>query len=60
MPDPTSERIRRIFLNPRPNMALLTAAELLGMSMEELKRDMEDGVIVAGPTPRGVRISKRR
>ena len=46
MPDPTSERIRRIFLNPRPNVALLTAAELLGMSMEDLKRDMEDGVIV--------------
>lgn len=58
MPDPTSERIRRIFLNPRPNVALLTAAELLGMSMEELKRDMEDGVIVAGPTPLGVRISR--
>ena len=58
MPDPTSERIRRIFLNPRPNVALLTAAELLAMSMEELTPDMEDGVIVAGPTRLGVRISK--
>ena len=35
--------IRRIFLSPRPNVPLMTAADLLGMTLQELKRDIADG-----------------
>ena len=58
MPNPTSAQIRRIFLSPRPHLTLMTAAELLGMTLKELKRDIDDGVIVASSTPLGVRISR--
>jgi hypothetical protein len=50
--------IRRIFLTPRPNVALFTAADLLGTTLAELKRDIDDGVIVAVSTPLGPRMSK--
>jgi hypothetical protein len=59
MPDPAPARIRRIFLNPRPHLALLPAARLLGITLEELARDIDDGVIVAASTRGGVRISRR-
>ena len=36
MPEPTLYRIRRIFLNRGANFALFTAAELLGITMNEL------------------------
>lgn len=55
-PDPHS--IRRIFLSPRPNVPLMTAADLLGMSLQELKRDIADGVIVAVSTAMGTKVSK--
>jgi hypothetical protein len=58
MKPPTSHTIRRIFLTPRPNVALMTAAELLGITLKELKRDINDGVIVAVSTGLGMRISK--
>ena len=58
MPNPTPAQIRRIFLSPRPNLVLMTAADLLGMSLNDLKKDIDDGVIVASSTPLGVRISR--
>ena len=36
MPNPAPAQIRRIFLNPRPNVVLMTAADLLGMTLQEL------------------------
>ena len=58
MPNPTRDQIRRIFLSPRPHLALITAAELLGMTLKDLRRDIDDGVIVATSTPLGVRITR--
>ena len=58
MSEPTLYRIRRIFLNRGPNFALMTAAELLGITMEELKRDIDDGAIVAVSTGVGMRVPK--
>jgi hypothetical protein len=43
MDETTRSNIRHIFLSPRPHFALLIAAELLGMSLKELKREIEDG-----------------
>jgi hypothetical protein len=39
-------------------VALATAAELLGVTLEELKRDIDDQVIVATSTALGVRIER--
>jgi hypothetical protein len=36
----------------------MTAADLLGMTLKDLKRDIDDGVIVATSTPLGVRITR--
>ncbi len=36
----------------------MTAADLLGTTLKELKRDIDDGVIVAVSTPLGPRVSK--
>jgi hypothetical protein len=58
MHPPSPSHIRQIFLNPRPNVALMTAAELLGVTMKELKRDIEGGVIVATSTCLGPRIGR--
>lgn len=58
MPPPSPAHIRQIFLNPRPNVALMTAAELLGVTLKELKRDIESGVIVASSTCLGLRVSR--
>ncbi|SRR5258706_3938553 len=58
MHSPTPRDIRRIFLTPRPNVALMTAADLLGTTLKELKRDIDDGVIVAVSTALGPRLSK--
>jgi hypothetical protein len=55
-PDPYD--IRRIFLTPRPNLPLMTAAERLGMTLQELKRDIADGAIVAVSTRVGTRVTK--
>jgi hypothetical protein len=56
LPDPHD--IRRIFLTPRPNLPLMTAADRLGMTLQELKRDIADGAIVAVSTGMGTRVTK--
>src|SRR4051812_20566708 len=58
MNDTTRSRIRRIFLSPRPNVALLTSAELLGMTFAELQREVENGSIVAVSTRLGRRVPR--
>jgi hypothetical protein len=58
MDEPTRSRIRHIFLSPRPNFALLTAADLLGFTLKELKREIEDGAIVAVWTAIGERMTR--
>lgn len=58
MHDLTRSRIRHIFLSPRPNFALMTAAELLGITVKELKREIEDGGIVAVSTRVGQRVTR--
>jgi len=55
---PTARDIHHIFLTPRPNVALMTAANLLGMTLKELKAGIEDGTIVAVSTALGMRLSK--
>jgi hypothetical protein len=58
MPKPTPDQIRRIFLSPRPHLALMTAADLLGTTLKDLKKDIDEGVIVAISTGVGVRITR--
>ena len=58
MTPPTAHDIRRIFLTPRPNLPLMTAADRLGMTLQELKRDIADGAIVAVSTAVGTRVPK--
>jgi hypothetical protein len=58
MDETTRRSIRHIFLTPRPSFALLNAADWLGITLKELKKEIEDGAIVAGSTAMGVRISK--
>jgi hypothetical protein len=58
MDETTRCRIRYIFLTPRPSVALMTAADHLGMSLKELKKEIEDGAIVAVSTRMGVKVSK--
>ena len=58
MDESTRSRIRHIFLSPRPNFALMTAANLLGFTLKELKREIEDGAIVAVWTALGERMTR--
>jgi hypothetical protein len=58
MDESTRTNIRHIFLSPRPNFGLLQASWLLGMTLQDVKREVEDGGIVAGSTGMGVRIGK--
>src|ERR1700686_1621552 len=58
MDESTRSRIRHIFLSPRPNFALMTAADLLGFTLKELKREIEDGPIVAVWTALGERMTR--
>src|SRR5437764_3964450 len=50
--------IRRIFLSPSPHFACMQAADLLGMTFAELKRERADGAIVAVSTRLGQRVTK--
>ena len=51
--------IRRIFLNPRPHVALIMTADLLGMPFPVLKREIAEGTIVAVSVGVvGLRVSK--
>jgi hypothetical protein len=54
----TRNRIRHIFLSPRPNFALMPTADLLGMTLKELKREIESGAIVAVSTRLGQRVAR--
>src|SRR5438270_8501304 len=58
MNDSLRSAIRHIFLSPRPNFVLMTAAELLGVTLGELRCSIDDGAIVAVSTRLGVRVSK--
>lgn len=58
MDEITRNCIRRIFLHTRPHAALLTAAELLGMPLKVLKREIADGAIVAVSTGVGLRVPR--
>src|SRR5260221_2307045 len=58
MDEPPPPRIRHIFLSPRPNFALMTASELLGMPFRELKQEIADGSIVAVSTGMGQRLTR--
>lgn len=58
MTPPDPHNIRRIFLTPRPNLPLMTAADRLGMTLQDLKRDIADGAIVAVSTAVGTRVTK--
>ena len=58
MDETTRHRIRHIFRSPRPNFPLMTAAELLGMTLGELKREVEVGAIVAVSTSLGRRVAR--
>jgi hypothetical protein len=53
MPQPTPAQIRSIFLGDQADLPLTTAAELLGISLTELERDIDEGSIVATTTPAG-------
>ena len=50
--------IRQIFLNPRPHVAYMTAADRLGISFLQLKAEIAEGTIVAVSTGVGMRVSK--
>jgi hypothetical protein len=54
----TLSSIRHIFLHPRPSFALMTAADLLGMTLKELRRQIKDGSIVAVSTGLGTRVTR--
>ena len=58
MNDTTQSRIRHIFLSPRPHFPLNTVAALLEMPFAELKKEIEDGAIVAVSTGMGVRVTR--
>src|SRR5258707_15676991 len=57
MDETTRANIRQIFLSRRPSYALMTAAMLLGMGFQELKREIEVGAIVAVSTRLGQRVA---
>lgn len=55
MPHPSPSLIRRLFRAARADITLMTAADLLGVTLAELQGDIDDGVIVAtwaGVVPR--------
>jgi hypothetical protein len=58
MDKPTRISIRRIFLNSRPNLNYVIAADRLGMTFLELKSEIAEGTIVAVSTRAGMRVSK--
>ncbi len=56
--DEVTRCIRHIFLSPRPHHAFLNAANLLGISLPELRRAIAEGSIVAVPTRVGLRVTR--
>jgi excisionase family DNA binding protein len=58
MAESVRERIRCIFLGRDPDFGLMRAAELLGVTRDELERDIDDGAIVAVSTGSGRRVAR--
>jgi hypothetical protein len=58
MDETTRNDIRDIFLSNRQSCALMTASLLLGMTLKELKKEIEDGAIVAVSNRIGQRIAR--
>jgi hypothetical protein len=58
MDETTRSNIRKIFLSSRPSCALMTAALLLGIPLKELKREIEEGAIVAVSSGMGLRLTR--
>jgi SNF2 family DNA or RNA helicase len=58
MNETTRSDIRNIFLSRRQSCALMTASLLLGMTLKELKKEIEDGAIVAVSNRLGQRIPR--
>jgi hypothetical protein len=58
MDESARSSIRHIFLSPRPSFALMTAAGLLGMEFQGLKREIANGSIVAVSTRLGQRVAR--
>ena len=56
MRESTPANLRHIFVSPRPRFPLRTAASLLGMSLSDLKREIENGSIVAVSTRLGPKV----
>lgn len=54
----TRDSIRKIFLFAHPHASELDAAILLGCPVQQLRREVAEGRIVAISTPDGVRIQK--
>jgi len=58
MQDSTARNVRRIFLSHHPHVGLVTAADLLELSLSVLKTEIADGTIVAVETGVGQRITR--
>jgi len=58
MDEITRTCISRIFLNLQAHRALITAAGLLGLSLQQLKREIADGTILTVRTGVGERVSR--
>jgi hypothetical protein len=43
MADATRFRIRQVLLMPHPNFVLMTSAELLGLTLKDLRHEIEIG-----------------
>ena len=48
-----AERIRRIFLQPRPHVSIMTATRLLGWTSRQMTAAIGSGAIVLTSTPLG-------
>lgn len=51
-------KIRKIFLGIRPHVALITAADLLNLSLPQLRQEIKSGTIVTVSTGVGLRVPR--
>jgi hypothetical protein len=58
MDETTRSRIRDLFLSDHPSFDLTPAAELLGVTLPDLRREIDDGAIVAVSTSLGERVPR--
>ncbi|MCU1244472.1 MAG: hypothetical protein JWN02_382 [Acidobacteria bacterium] len=58
MDETTRSRIRDLFLSDPPSFDLAPAAELLGVTLPDLRREIDDGAIVAVSTALGERVPR--